>query len=140
MGGGTNGKGVEGGEGAAASKAASREGFSKQKVTCLLSNKKSLLNDPFEAFVWVSFVRWDSQYFLALMEAEECGSDAATWVKIKAKMDLDHSETDRVAKLYAGSVKGGRLEEQMRDQSAVTFANWLADHEQAKVCDISEMQ
>ena len=81
----------------------------------------------------MSFVRWDSQYFLALMKAEECGSDAATWVKIKAKMDLDYSETDRVAKLYAGSVKGGRPEEQMRDQSAVTFANWLADHEQAKV-------
>ena len=139
MGGGTNGKGVEGGEGAAASKLASREGFSKQKVTCLLSNKKSLLNDPFEAFVWVSFVRWDS-HFLALMEAEECGSDADTWVKIKAKMDLDYSETDRVAKVYTSSAKGGRPRAQMWDQSAVTFSNWLADHEQAKVCDICEMQ
>jgi hypothetical protein len=109
-------------------------------VTNLLNNKQSLLNDPFEAFVWVSFVRWDSQYFLALMEAEECGSDAATWVKIKAKMDLDYSETDRVAKVYTSSAKGGRPRAQMWDQSAVTFANWLADHEQAKVCDICEMQ
>ena len=41
---GTSGKGVEGGEGTAASKPASREGFSKHKVTYLLSNKKSLLN------------------------------------------------------------------------------------------------
>ena len=54
----------------------------------------------------------------------------------QAKMDLEYCETNRLARLYAGNMKAGRPEEQIWGRSAVTFANWLADHEKPKVCEI----
>ena len=59
------------------------------------------MNDLFEAFVWMSFVHLDSKYFLALVEAEDDGSVVTTWLKMKAKMDLEYCETNRLARLYA---------------------------------------
>ena len=84
----------------------------------------------------MSFVHLDSKYFLALVEAEDDGSVVTTWLKMKAKMDLEHCETNRLARLYAGNMKAGRPEEQIWGRSDVTFANWLADHEKPKVCEI----
>ena len=55
------------------------------------------------------------------MEAEDDGSEATTWLKVKAKMDLEYCDTQRLANLYAGSKKAGRPEEQVWGPSAVTF-------------------
>jgi len=49
----------------------------------------SIVNDPFEAFLWTSFVHLDNIYFLAVEEAEDDGSEATTWLKVKAKMYLE---------------------------------------------------
>jgi len=87
--------------GAASKKPAFRKRFSHKRVTELLADKVSILNDPFEAFIWTICVQLDTKSFLAVVEAEDDGSEAKQW---------------------------GR--------SAVTFANWLADHEKLKVCKI----
>jgi len=105
-------------------------------VTKSLSNQVSILNDPFEAFVWMSFVHLDNKSFLALVEAEDVKSNATIWLKMKTKMDLEYCETDQLARLYAGQSKTGRPEEQVWGQSAIMFANRLADHEKPKVCEI----
>jgi len=135
-GGATRGEGEEGEVGAASKKPAFREGFSHKRVTELLADKVSILNDPFEAFIWTICVQLDTKYFLAVVEAEDDGSEATTWLKVKAKMDLEYCDTQRLANLCAGSKKAGRPEEQVWGPSAVTFANWLANHEKPKVCDI----
>jgi len=113
------------------SKQAGLEEFSKETVTQLFSFEESLLNDPFEAFVFVSFVHLDSRYFLAHMEAEDNVSNAMrkvhnphTWLSMKAKMDLEYCETDHLAKLYAGKRGAGQPEGQEWYPSTVTFANW----------------
>jgi hypothetical protein len=105
-------------------------------VTELLGDKVSILNDSFEAFVWTMCIQLDTKYFLAVVEAEDDGSEATTWLKVKTKMDLENCDTERLAKLYAGPKKAGRSEGQVWGQSAVTFANGLADHEKPKVCEI----
>jgi len=81
-------------------------------------------------------VQLDKKYFLAVNEAEDDGSEATTWLKVKATMDLEYCDTDRLASLYAGSKKAGRPEEQVWGRSVVTLANWPADHEKPKVCEI----
>jgi len=132
----TCGGGVEGEVGATSKKPAFREGFSHKRVTKLLADKVSILNDPFEAFLWTMCVQLDTKYFLAVVEAEDDGSKATTWLKVKTKMDLENCDTERLAKLYAGSKKAGRPAGQEWGQSAVTFGNGLADHEKPNVCEI----
>ena len=105
-------------------------------MTELLGDKVSILNDSFEAFVWKMCIQLDTKYFLAVVEAEDDGSEATTWLKVKTKMNLENCDTERLAKLYAGPKKAGRSEGQVWGQSAVTFANGLADHEKPKMCEI----
>ena len=135
-GGGTHGEGEGGEVGAASKKPAFRKGFSLQKVTEMLADKVSILKDPFEAFVWTMCAHLDTKYFLAVVEAEDEGSEMTTWLKVKAKMDLENCDTERLAKIFVGAKNAGRPEGQVWGPAAVTFANWLADHEKPKVCEI----
>jgi len=67
-GGGTRGGGEEREVGAASKKPAFREGFSHKRVTELLADKLSILNEPSEAFVLTICVQLDTKYFLAVVE------------------------------------------------------------------------
>jgi len=80
-GGGTHGEGQEGEVCAASKNPAFREDFSLQKVSEMLADKVSILNDPFEAFVLTMCVQLDTKYFLAVVEAEDEGSEVTTWLR-----------------------------------------------------------